>query len=117
VPYQPRQNCLRTTRRRSGLWQDEIAFLLGATSGAKVSRHETFARVPSVSSIFAYEVIFRSSAQVLFPGVYEEVRRAVIRRAKCLIQELSERPGDPLAMHKVKSLRAIVEGEGQQPSA
>ena len=119
MPYQPSQNCLRTARRRSGLWQQEIALLLGAASSTKVSRHETFDRLPSVSTIFAYEIIFRASSRVLFAGAYEEVREAVVRRAKCLIRTLGERPDDPLVCQKVKYLRDIVEGEkrNQQPAA
>lgn len=111
------QNCLRTARRRSGLTQDEIAFLLGAPSSKKVSRHETFDRLPSVCTIFAYEIIFRAFARVLFAGAYEEVRCAVTCRAKCLIQTLSEKPGNPLSIHKLKYLQAIVEGEGPQTVA
>jgi transcriptional regulator with XRE-family HTH domain len=117
VPYQLLQNCLRTARRRSGLTQDEITFLLGASSSTKVSRHETFDRLPSVSAIFAYEIIFRALARVLFAGAYEEVRRAVIARANCLIQTLSEKPSNPLARHKLKFLQAIVEGEDPQTMA
>ena len=117
MSYQLLQNCLRISRRRSGLTQDEIASLLGATSSTKVSRHETFNRLPSVSTIFAYEIIFRTSARALFASPYEEVRRAVIDRAKCLIQTLSEKPRDPLAKHKLEYLQAIVEGENPQTMA
>ena len=34
------ENYLRTYRRRAGLSQDEMAFLLGTKSGTKVSRYE-----------------------------------------------------------------------------
>jgi len=117
VSNQLLQNCLRTARRRSGLTQDEITFLLGATSSTKVSRHETFERLPSVSTIFAYEIIFRAIARVLFAGAYEEVRCAVIGRAKCLIQTLADKPSNPLSIHKLKYLQAIVEGEDPQTVA
>ena len=50
------QNYLRTYRKRSGLSQDEVAFLLGCQTGAKVSRYEPFARKPSLETLFAYEV-------------------------------------------------------------
>ena len=39
-------NYLRTYRKRAGLSQAEVAFLLGCHSGAKVSRYEHAARRP-----------------------------------------------------------------------
>src|SRR5437879_2490611 len=52
-------NYLLTHRKRSGLSQDEVAFLLGRRSGTKVSRHESFARMPGPRTLLAYEAIFR----------------------------------------------------------
>lgn len=43
-------NYLRTYRKKLGLTQREVAFLLGCHSGAKVSRYERSARIPLLTS-------------------------------------------------------------------
>ena len=118
VPYQPLKNYLRSVRRRAGFSQDEIALLLGTRSGTKISRYETFSRVPPVSTVFAYEILFRESASHLFAGVYRDVRRAVVRRAKLLIKKLPEvSEGDnPHSRRKLQFLRSIVEDQQSQGS-
>ena len=69
------ENYLRTYRKRSGLSQDEVAYLLGCQNGTKVSRYERFARKPSLETLFAYEVVFGAPARELFAGVYQKVGR------------------------------------------
>ena len=77
-------NYLRTHRKRLALSQEEVAFLLGSQSGAKVSRYEQFVRVPSLETALACEVIFQRSASELFGGLYQKVERQVAERAKAL---------------------------------
>jgi transcriptional regulator with XRE-family HTH domain len=113
VPYQPLKNYLRTVRRRYGFSQDEIALLLGATSGTKVSRYETFTRLPSISTVFAYEVIFGAAARDLFAGAYQDVRCAVVSRARLLMESLDNGTADPEILRKVEFLRDLVEGNSQ----
>jgi transcriptional regulator with XRE-family HTH domain len=114
VPYHPLNNYLRSARRRSGFSQDEIAVLLGGNSGTKISRYEKFVRMPSVATVFAYEVIFRAAARELFAGAYEEVHRVVVGRAKLLMETLDQANRDRESLRKMKFLRAIVEGDSKQ---
>ena len=72
------ENYLRTYRKRSGLSQDEVAFLLGCQNGTKVSRYERFARKPSLETLFAYEVVFGASARELFAGAYQKVEKKTL---------------------------------------
>jgi len=46
----PLKSYLRTYRKRSSFFQDEVAFLLGSVSGAKVSRYEHWARRPTMKT-------------------------------------------------------------------
>ena len=108
---QPLRNYLRTYRRRCGLSQDEIAQLLGTSSGTKVSRYENFARLPSVAGILGYEIIFNQPANRLFAGAYETVHRAIRARAKRLAKTLNARPGDPRTARKLHLLRTIVDSK------
>jgi transcriptional regulator with XRE-family HTH domain len=108
----PLQNYLRTHRRRAGLFQKEVAALLGAASGSKVSQYENFTRRPGITSVFAYEIIFNRPARELFAGDYEAVRVAVRSRAERLAEQLSQRTPESQSLRvarKLKHLHGIVE--------
>jgi transcriptional regulator with XRE-family HTH domain len=77
-------NYLLANRKRMALSQYEVAFLLGAQSGAKVCRYERFVRVPSLETALAYEAIFKTSASELFGGLYQKVEKEVAARARIL---------------------------------
>jgi transcriptional regulator with XRE-family HTH domain len=77
-------NYLRSNRKRLSLSQEEVAFLLGTQSGAKVCRYERFGREPSLETALAFEVIFQRSASELFGGLYQKVEQEVTARAKAL---------------------------------
>ena len=77
-------NYLRSNRKRLALTQDDVAFLLGIQSGAKVCRHETFVCEPSLATALAYEVISQRPARELFAGLFKKIEREVAQRAKVL---------------------------------
>lgn len=90
-------NYLRSHRKRLALSQEEVAYLLGVQSGAKVSRYEQFARQPSLETAFAFEVIFQRSASELFGGLYQKVEREVTARAKVLAERTDHQKRQILA--------------------
>jgi transcriptional regulator with XRE-family HTH domain len=77
-------NYLLTNRKRLALTQEEVAFLLGVQSGAKVCRDEQFVRQPDLETALAYEVIFERPASELFGGLYQRIEQQVAARAKTL---------------------------------
>lgn len=79
-------NYLRANRKRLALSQDEVAFLLGTNSGAKVCRYERFVREPSLKTALQYEAIFQRSVSELFSGLYQKAEHDVAERAKILIE-------------------------------
>jgi len=86
-------NYLRSHRKRLGLSQDELAFLLGSQSGAKVSRYESFTRVPSLETALALEIILKKPARELFGGLCRDLEVKVARRAALLeAQKKSRKP-------------------------
>lgn len=102
------RNYLRTHRKRMGLTQDEMAFLLGCQSGAKVSRYERFARQPCLHTIFLYEAFFGVPAKELFAGEFQKAERLALGRLRFLMIRLERKgPFDPVAVKKLESLRAI----------
>src|SRR5712671_1661742 len=88
----PLKTYLRTFRRRWGLTQKELAFLIGAESPTTVSRIEQLKRLPNLAAGLACLVIFDATAFEMFPGLFADVRQAVLARAGELYDELQ---GDP----------------------
>lgn len=100
-------------RKRAGLSQAEIAFLLGGRSGSKVSRYEHGARRPSFETVIAYEVILHAALSDLFAGMYRDIEKQTRRRAGRLIQKLqSARCEDPRVIQKIVLLRSLQGGNG-----
>ncbi|KYK46060.1 hypothetical protein A1D31_33725 [Bradyrhizobium liaoningense] len=79
---------LRTFRRRWGLTQTELAFLIGIKSSTLVSRFEELKRTPNLSAAFACKIIFDATLAELFPGLFDDVQEAVYLRATELYEEL-----------------------------
>src|SRR5437867_11982887 len=100
-------NYLRTHRKRVGLSQDDVAFLLGCRSGAKVSRYERLARRPSLETAFAYEAVFGVPARELFAGVYEKVEEQIKKRARVLAGKLGATETDRTVRRKLDRLKAM----------
>jgi len=88
-------NYLRTYRKKLGLTQREVAFLLRCHGGAKVSRYERSGRIPDLKTIFAYEVIFQKPARELFAGIYDRAERETLRKVRQLVSRLRKRQESP----------------------
>lgn len=104
------ENYLRTYRKRAGLSQGEMAYLLGGKDGAKMSRYERFARVPSLETALAYEAIFQAPVSELFAGVYGKAERAAIRRARLMKKRIGT--GRRCSDRKLKLLAEMAQGRG-----
>lgn len=79
---------LRPLRRRRGLSQRELAFLVGGKSGAAISRLEQLRRAPTLATAIACEIIFNATCEKVFPERYAEIREAVIARTNELYEAL-----------------------------
>jgi hypothetical protein len=80
------QNHLLSHRKRSAFSQDEVAFLLGMESGAKICAHERFTVEPGLHTALAYEVIYNKPVSQLFPGLVEQIQSEISGRATQLAQ-------------------------------
>jgi transcriptional regulator with XRE-family HTH domain len=105
-------NYLRTFRKRTGLSQEEVAFLLGCQSGNKASRYERRTRRPNLETILAYELVFGAPARELFAGIFDDVAEATLKRAHALAGKLKESKANLLVTQKLETLDAINSGEG-----
>ena len=71
---------LRPLRRRWGLTQAELAFLIGAKTGGVVSRIEAVKRFPTLAATFACELIFDTPPVELFPDLFAQVEKSLLAR-------------------------------------
>ena len=110
------QNYLRMHRKRTGLSQDEVAFLLGCQTGANVSRYERFARQPNLETAFACEVIFGIPARELFAGVYQKVEETIHQRAQVLVEKLNAAKPDRTTCQKLENLKRITSSAELEPT-
>jgi transcriptional regulator with XRE-family HTH domain len=107
---------LRTFRRRSGLTQTELAFLLGAEDGAQVSRYERLSRKPNLRTALGLQAVFGVSAEHLVPGIYAEVDRSVIRRARLLSRQLERHSDSARTKRKLRFLWSVMARSGAVPN-
>ena len=82
------ENYLRTYRKRSGLTQREVAFLVGCRNGAQVSRYEKRRRLPPLRTALACEAAFGVPVSELFAGLREAAGQAVGERMLALRSKL-----------------------------
>lgn len=98
---------LRTFRRRSGLTQAEVAFLLGAESGAKVSRYERLSRRPSFRTALGLQAVFGIPADDLLPIITADVERKIIARVHLLSRRLERHSDSARTKRKIRFLTSI----------
>lgn len=91
---------LRSYRRHAHLTQAKLAYLLGASTGVKVSRYESGSRLPSLETGLAYEAALGIPVCQLFRDRCEEIAAEVARRRRKLEakEEKRQRAG-PTARH------------------
>jgi len=98
----PIEYYLRSYRQHAHLSQEELAYLLGAATAAKVSRYESGNRIPSLETGLAYEAALGEPVAKLFHGRYEEIRELVEERRRKMRAEKERRKAKvAAAIHSV----------------
>src|SRR6201999_2929264 len=100
------QNYLRSYRKRFGLSQKEVAFLLGIQSSENISHHENFQQVPNLHTALAFQAVFGVPVAELFAGIYEQVEKETANRARMLMEKMKDDPLGQAARRKAELLRA-----------
>lgn len=73
-------------RKKIGLTQKELAFLLGCNHAAKISRYERFNQNPRLTTAIAYEVVFQTVSRQLFGGLFERIEQETRQRIRQLLE-------------------------------
>jgi transcriptional regulator with XRE-family HTH domain len=91
MPTQKLENYLRMYRKRSGLTQQDMAYLLGFEDKSQVSRYEKRKRVPPLGMALACEAALGIPVGVLFAGIREAAGKQIRRRFLALRSRLEKR--------------------------
>ena len=74
-------NRLWSARKRRGLAQKQVAFLIAKTI-EEVSRYEKGMRLPELPTMLALEIVYGASLRALYKDLYEQVLAEIRRRIK-----------------------------------
>lgn len=110
---------IRSYRRKARLSQEDVAFLLGGTSGTSVSRHERGRRVPTVQTALAYEIILGQPVGELYRRFLFLLRQEIGMRAEQLIlQEVAtddiERVSDARRLSELRRIASERANHGDE---
>lgn len=81
--------------------------MLGLSSQAVISQHESFVRLPQTKELLKYEALFGEPIGVLFPKLRNQARDEVAAQAKMLIERLEKRT-DLSAALKLELLEELI---------
>lgn len=107
-------NYVRPRRKHWLLSQRELAFLLGLSSQAVVSQHESLARLPQTKVLIKYELLFGEPVSVLFPKLHRDACAELAAQAKVLMRRLEKRSDRP-SVRKLELLQAFILRLEQSP--
>jgi transcriptional regulator with XRE-family HTH domain len=100
---------LRTHRRRSGLTQAEVSFLLvGKSDDAQLARYERLSRMPSLHTAIGLQVIFGLATKDILPREFIAVEQKVVERAHMLSRRLEQETNTALTRRKLQFLSTII---------
>jgi len=81
-------NYLRAYRKKSGLSQAEIAYLVGCKTRAEISAYERRSRMPPLPMALALQVALHVPVSELYAGKYDSISKQVRERAERLAVDL-----------------------------
>ena len=109
-------HCLQRYRKRNGLTQDEMAYLLGCNSAAQVSQYERLRRQPSGETMLRCQAIFGEPVDKLFPVLSEQIELETKKRARELRDRIGQGGRSASAKQKLEFLNDIMDRRGNEPA-
>jgi transcriptional regulator with XRE-family HTH domain len=84
------ENRLWQTRKRRGLEQKNVAYLLNHHTADQVSRYELGTRMPTLETALLLEMIYGAPLRVLYKDIYERLQAELRERLK-RVPQMEER--------------------------
>ncbi len=98
---------LRAARKRTGLTQEDMVYLLGGTTAGMVCRHEKGTRTPTVEMALGYALIHGVEARELFGNLELRIRTRIGEKAATLFSMSHGSPSDPRAARRRLALERL----------
>lgn len=95
-------------RRRLGLSQSELAYVLGHDSHGYVSMIESGSRTPLLAEVLVIELVFGIPAVTIFPRIRQAVGQSVSRRLKRLTADLRNCSSHARRSYKTAQLERVL---------
>ena len=100
---------MRVLRRRLGLTQRELAYLIGYKSDSHISHIENGSRTPQLAEVLMIELVFGIPAVTIFPQIRLTVGSRVSHRLKRVMADLREPDSDnPRVSYKAAQLERVL---------
>jgi DNA-binding XRE family transcriptional regulator len=112
----PLNRYLQTFRRRAGLTQKEIAYLIDAKSRSTISKHESADSCPTFETLVCYELLFGIPMCDFLDGDYQDVADAFRERVNGFLFLLEQKTLTPSVKRKIATLRRVL-GEDENAEA
>lgn len=74
------KNCLRLYRKKQGLSQKQVAYLMGFKATTSISRYEHGTKQPSLDNALKLEIIYYTPVAFLFDALHRELKQEIQRR-------------------------------------
>ncbi len=97
-------NYLKVYRKRSGLIQEDIAFILDLPDYSNISRYEKGQRTPSIELLLVYHHLFDVPIELFFEQDSEIIKARLIPR---LIELLSLLKKDQITLKDTQRIRFL----------
>jgi transcriptional regulator with XRE-family HTH domain len=110
-------NYLRAHRKRWFLSQEELVHLVGHISTATLSRYEYGQQSPRADVLLGCEIVFGVPAKDLFPGLYQDLEDAIMRRAAKLDAALADQVDTPSIIKRALLREMTERASVQTPEA
>lgn len=108
MDHLPLKTYLRTYRKKSGLSQEDLAYLMGWVTATGISRHENGRRLPTLAVALHYEIILGESVSNIYQGLSRSAETLILRRAEGLLAKLRKAPRSPRNLQRIKHLEGII---------
>lgn len=97
-------NYAKTHRKRSGLSQNELAFLFGDKSTSFVLKTERGNEIPCLSRALSYQIIFDTQAEEIFAPLATALVNRIFNNIIKLSKDLENQPETPSIKRKLNFL-------------
>ena len=100
-------NYTKACRKRTGLSQSELAFLMGMKSSSFICRTELGNEISSLSKALSYNILYDKQMPKLFPELSIKVAMQIFSRIAKLSSQLEKQTTTPLSRKKIETLEKM----------